>query len=171
MIGIRALLAAAVLGLVLSGCAGSSGVQSGQMAATAPMLSVERFLHAANGQDLEAMARIFGTRSGPMQEEQGNPVSCGFRRLGSWIGLSARCMRREQIELRMNAIAMILRHDDFEILSESRVPGRRHPTIRIGVTLVQGERRYPDVPFLVVESSQGRWLVEEIGLERITTGR
>ena len=134
------------------------------------MGSVERFLRASNAGDLEAMARIFGTSSGPVAEQLGNPVSCGFRRVGSWIGLSDRCTTWQDLELRMNAIALVLRHDVYRFRNEAQVPGRQRPTVRIGVDLDQGMNRYTDVPFVVVQARDGRWLVEQIGLERITQG-
>jgi hypothetical protein len=141
------------------------------MAGPQPQLSVERFLQAANTRDLEAMARIFGTSRGPITDRAGSSVGCAFRRMGSWIGLSRRCLSWQQIEVRMNTIAYILRHDDYRMRSESTVAGRAHPTTRVGVDLVQGPERYQDVPFFVVRTSGGQWLVEEIGLERITAAR
>ncbi len=164
-------LLALSLTLGLQGCASSPAIPSSQMAGVAPMLSVERFLQAANTSDLDAMARIFGTSAGSMADRAGNPVGCAFRRMGSWIGLSATCVNRQDLELRMNAIALILRHNDYRIRGERDVPGRRAPTTRVGVDLVQGSTTHQDVPFVVVRTSNGRWLVEEIGLERITQGR
>lgn len=110
-----------------------------------PVLTVERFLQAANTGDLETMAALFGTHEGPIDG------------------------RREDIELRMSAIASILEHDDYEIGAETREPGRTHATRRINVTVVQGARRHEDVPFLVVETGDGAWLIEEIALDRITS--
>jgi hypothetical protein len=139
------------------------------MAGLAPALSVERFLQAVNTGDLHGMARIFGTERGSIAEETGGPLGCAFRRVGSWVGLGNRCVSWVDIELRMNAIALILRHDDYAVRSEGSVPGRTRPTTRVGVDLDQGPSRYPDVPFVVVQTRDGRWLVEEIGLERITS--
>ena len=67
----------------------------------APALTVERFLQAANTRDLETMSRLFGTDDGPIEDRT----------------------RREEVELRMDVIAEILQHDDYEIISERRVPG------------------------------------------------
>lgn len=117
---------------------------SQEMAAVAPVLSVERFLRAANAGDFDAMARLFGTHEGSIEG------------------------RSEEIELRMSAIAEILRHRDYRIVSERREPGREHPTNRIGVDLVKGGSTVRDIAFLVVRSEEGRWLVQEIDLERIT---
>jgi hypothetical protein len=77
--------------------------------------------------------------------------------------------RREDIELRMSAIAEIMQHDDYEIGAETREPGRTHPTQRVNVTIEQGAQTYDDVPFLVVQSNNGSWLIEEIALERLTS--
>jgi hypothetical protein len=162
-------LAFFAMAAVLAGCA-SSGPPSPRMAGGQPMLSVERFLEAANTGDLEAMARIFGTSDGPIAESLGNPFSCAFRRIGSWIRVSDRCSSWADVELRMNAIALVLRHDAYRIRSEAQVPGRQRPTVRVGVDMEEGTNAYPDVPFVVVQAGDGRWLVEQIGLERITQG-
>jgi hypothetical protein len=164
-VGTAALLFVALL---VAGCASSSPTP--RMAGGQPMVSVERFLQAANTGDLEAMGRIFGNQQGSMAESMGNPFSCAFRRMGSWIRVSDRCVNRQELELRMNVIALILRHDTYRVRNESSVPGRTRPTVRIGVDLDLGRERYSDVPFVVVQTRDGRWLVEQIGLERITQG-
>ncbi|HSR40778.1 MAG TPA: hypothetical protein VLL48_01370 [Longimicrobiales bacterium] len=156
----------ALLLAAVPGC-GTRTVSSGEMAAVAPMLSVERFLQAANARDLEAMSRIFGTADGPVGDT-GSTFGCAFKKFGDWIGLGNRCVTREEVEIRMDAIAQIIQHDDYQIVSESRVAGRRNPTTRIGVNLEMDEEVVPDVPFVVVPTGEGRWLLEEIGLERIT---
>jgi hypothetical protein len=168
----RVLLLLVVVGLpVLSACASAPATPSSGMAGVAPMLSVERFLQASNARDLDAMARIFGTERGALAERTGNPLGCGFRRVGSWLGLSGRCVSWQEIEIRMNTIAVILAHDDFQVRSEAPVPGRSSPTTRIGVDLVQRGTTVTDVPFVLVRAGDGRWLVEEIGLDRAMSGR
>ncbi len=163
----RNLLFFIALAAGLSACASSPSIPSSQMAGVAPILSVERFLQAANTGDLDAMSRIFGTSSGSIADEMGNPLGCGFKRIGSWIGLGSRCLNRQEIELRMNAIALVLEHSDYRIRGEREVPGRRAPTTRVGVDLTQRASVVNDVPFLVVRASDGRWLVEGIGLETV----
>lgn len=142
-------------------------VSDEQMAAVAPMLSVERFLQAVNTRDLDAMSRLFGTASGPVAET-GGTLGCAFKKMGSWIGLGRACSTRVEVELRMDAIAQILRHEDYRIVSESQVAGRSDPTQRVGVNLTFRDTTVSDVPFTVVRSSEGRWLVEQIDLERVT---
>jgi hypothetical protein len=167
----RCLLLVLLASLGTAACASTPSGISDRMAAPAPMLSVERFLQAANSGDLEAMAYIFGTARGPIAGETGSSLGCAFRRVGSWFGAGRRCVSWSDIELRMNAIALIIRHDDYRVRSQSNVPGRTRPTTRVGVDLDRGSSRYSDVPFVVVQTSDGRWLVEEIGLERITALR
>jgi hypothetical protein len=162
-------MAASLFLVLLAGCASGPPLAQNRMAATAPMLSVERFLLAANTSDLEAMARIFGTASGPIADQTGSTVPCAFRRMGSWIGLASRCLSWVEIELRMDAIARLLEHDDYRVQSESSVAGRTRPTVRIGVDVDRSGSRYSNVPFVVVQTSDGSWLVEEIGLERLTS--
>lgn len=167
---VRRLLVLAAFALVPAGCASSGPSSPGQMAGVAPMLSVERFLQAANMRDHQAMARIFGTADGPIAEQTGSALGCAFKRMGSWIGLGERCLSWTEIEIRMDAIARILRHDDYRIRGESSVAGRRYTTTRVGVDLVQGAATYDDVAFVVVEAPGGRWYLERIDLERITGG-
>lgn len=157
----------AALPLVLGGCTTTHYVTSGEMAGIAPALSVERFLAAANARDLHGMGRIFGTDKGPIIET-GGPVGCAFKKLGSWIGIGRRCYTLQEVELRMDAIAQILRHEDYTLGSESSVPGRVNPTTRVGVDLSVRGRTIEDVPFFVVRTEDGRWFIEQIGLEKIT---
>jgi hypothetical protein len=156
-----------LIGLVLAGCASSPGGSS-SAAPVQPVLSVEQFLRAANTRDFVQMARIFGTGEGPIVDQTGGGFSCAFRRMGSWIGLGERCVPWEEIEYRMSLIAEILKHDDYQVRSETSVPGRSRQTIQIGVDILQAGTRYPEVPFLVVRSAEGRWLVENVDLTRIT---
>ena len=116
----------------------------------APALTVERFLQAANTRDLETMARLFGTDEGPIGDTE----------------------NREQIELRMDLIAEILQHADYEITSERRVPGTASASIRVGVDIListpRGTTMVQDVGFTVVLESPNRWLVTVIDLTKIT---
>jgi hypothetical protein len=155
--------------LLIGGCT-TQIVSSGEMAAVAPMLSVERFLQAVNDGDLHSMARIFGTSDGPIIET-GGTLGCGFRKFGSWFGIGDRCQTLQEVELRMDAIAQIVRHEDYNIVSDGAVPGRIDPTTRIGVDMRVNGRDIADVPFLVVQTGDGRWMIEEIGLTRITGAR
>ncbi len=116
----------------------------------APALTVERFLQAANTRDLQTMSRLFGTDDGPIGDT------------GS----------RQEVELRMDLIAEILQHADYEITSERRVPGTASPSIRIAVDILivtpRGTTMVRDVGFTVVLESTSRWLVNVIEVTKIT---
>lgn len=152
---------------LLFGCTTTRYVSSGEMAAVAPVMSVERFLAAVNARDLHGMARIFGTDDGPAIETGGS-FGCAFKRMGSWIGLGDRCRTLQEVEVQMDLLARVLRHDDYTIGPEADVPGRSYPASRIMVNLMIGGREYSDVPFTVIRTDAGLWLVEEIGLDRVT---
>ena len=111
----------------------------------APALVVERFLQAANRSDLATMARLFGTRDGPVAERD----------------------PRAEVEQRMYALASILRHDDYALQGERLVPGRTGEAVQIVVRMRIGSRQVP-VPFTVVRTERRGWLVEQIDIEAIT---
>ena len=142
----KRLLAVSILLTSAAACTSRTVVNESQFA-VAPSLTVERFLQAANTRDLETMSRLFGTSDGPIGDSGG----------------------REEIELRMDVIAEILQHDDYEIVSERRVPGTETLSNRIGVDMVmRGGGRVRDVGFTVVLESADRWLVNVIELGKIT---
>jgi len=155
--------------LLLSGCTTTRVISPGEAASLAPMLSVERFLQASNTRDLHGMANIFGTADGPYIDT-GGPFGCMFKRIGSWIGLGDRCRTIQEVELEMDAIASLLQHEDYTVVSEASVAGREHPTSRIGVNFVMRGRDVMDIPFLVVQAKDGRWFIEEIDLEKVGRG-
>jgi len=143
---------------------------SGPTAGMGAQLSVERFLQAANQHDVMAMGRIFGTVDGSVLET-GGTTGCAFKKIGSWFG-GTPCVRQEDVEIRMEAIASILQHDDYRIVSESRVAGRSSMTRRVLVNMetVDGIT-VMGVPFDVVQSDEGRWFVQEIALQQVMAAR
>jgi len=161
------LFASIAIGLILSGCTTSHPTPFNGIAPITPVRSVERFLQVTNERDLHAMAGIFGDETGPVIDT-GSPVGCAFKTVGSWIGLGDKCTTLQQVELEMDLIAEILSHDTYRIGPESEVPGRKHPTSRVAVDLTIQGRDYREVPFVVVRSSDGRWRIEEIDLQRVT---
>ncbi len=133
----------------VSACSSRPSVNRGALP-VAPALTVERFLQAANTRDLATMSRLFGTDDGPIGDT------------GS----------RQEVELRMDLIAEILQHTDYQIMSESRVPGTESPSIRVGVDILivtpRGTTMVRDVGFTVVLESPNRWLINVIELVKIT---
>lgn len=139
-------------------------------AAVGAQLSVERFLQAANQRDVEAMGRLFGTHDGSAMET-GSTFGCMFKKIGSWFGGSP-CVRREEVEIRMDAIASILQHRDYRIVEERRVAGRSVPTTQVLVNMTtQLGVDVTAVPFEVVRTGEGRWLVQRVDLERVMAAR
>jgi hypothetical protein len=132
--------------LIASACA-RSGAPAGPEPAFAASLTVERFLRAANQNDLDTMASLFGTRAGPV----------------------ARTWSRKEADDRMFLFASLLRHTDYSILGEDIVPGRREEATRLNVRMVVAQGPV-QVPFTLVRS-RGQWLIEEVGIESITRGR
>ena len=155
--------------VVLTSAACSSGYSPNTVAPVAAQLSVERFLQAANARDFDSMGRLFGTVDGSAMET-GSTFGCFFKKIGSWFGGSA-CTRKVDVELRMDAIASILRHEDYRIAREESVAGRTSPARRVIVDLTIEGEAVPGIPFIVVRTSEGRWLVEQIPLERIMAAR
>jgi hypothetical protein len=152
-----------VMAVVVSAC--STRAAPNEVAPVAAQLSVERFLQAANQRDVQAMGRLFGTASGPVGDT-GSTFGCFFKKIGSWFGGSP-CIRRVEVEVRMDAIASIVQHRDYTIIREEPVAGRTSPTRRVLVDMDMGTRAVAAAPFVVVQTGEGRWLVEEVPLETI----
>lgn len=135
--------------LVTVGCGGQRTSLALRPAHTgvAPALLVERFLNAVNASDLDTMARLFGTRNGSVLNRD----------------------RHSEVETRMHALASILRHKSYRMEGEGIVPGRLGEAMELMVRMEVNDREV-SVPFIVVRTKQDGWLIEQIGIERITAG-
>lgn len=111
-------------------------------------LVVEQFMRAANAKDLDAMARLFGTKDGSV--------------FGRWP--------KDEIEKRMFVISTELKHEDFSVTAEQIVPGRGADATKLTVKLRKDGRDY-NVPFTLVRYKNESWLVEQIGIDVITSPR
>lgn len=152
--------------VVTGGLPGGGGGPDGAALAT-PVEVVEAFLAAAGQRDHAGMARHFGTAAGPIGE-RGGAVSCGVRRMGSWIGVGDRCLTGREVELRMDLIAAILAHESYRMGAREAVAGKGRAALRVEVEVDAVGRGAVVVPFVVIEADDGRWLVEEVGLGRLT---
>jgi len=150
------------------GSACTKVVQQGPGAGVAAQLSVERFLQAANSRDIGSMGRLFGTTDGPIMDT-GSTFGCAFKKIGSWFG-GQPCVKRADVEIRLDAIARLLMHDDYRITREQAVAGRLQEATEVFVDLTISGETVADVPFVVVRTGEGQWLVEEVNLERVMTG-
>ncbi len=151
--------------VVLAGACTRVVQQPGAVAAVAPQLSVERFLQASNDRDIDSMSRLFGTADGPIGDT-GGTFGCFFKKIGSWFGGNA-CESRKDVEVRLDAIARLLHHEDYKITHEEQVAGRSSPSTRVFVDMTISGEQVKDVPFVVVRANSGRWLVEQVGLEEL----
>lgn len=134
--------------LLVGGCVTKTmgGSPSAEPAVGPPMV-IEAFLRAANQQDLDTMASLFGTEAGPV----------------------SKIWEPKQVDQRMLIFASLLRHTDYTVGGEQIVPGRRNSAAQYSVRLVAEQGTY-QVPFTLVRSRDSHWLIEEIGIERITRG-
>lgn len=137
-------LAALAFALALSACAGgtrhAAPAPSG-IVATAPASAVEQFLGFAGQARYIEMGHVFGTTRGPISEQQ-EPA---------------------RVARRMEALASVLRNDEYSMTGVVPVAGRPEAR-RVTVQLRQG-RRNIQVPFVVVQAPGGRWLVEVVDVE------
>jgi hypothetical protein len=114
----------------------------------ATSLVIEQFLRAVNANDLDTMARLFGTRDGSVLRRD----------------------PKRSVDDRMFALASVLRHQDYTISGNTIVPGRREEATQVNVRMAIGGRDVL-VPYTLVLSRQGTWLIEQIGIEQITARR
>jgi len=133
-------------------------------------LSVERFLQAANQRDVIAMGQLFGTVGGPVMDT-GGTLGCAFKKIGSWFG-GRSCVKKTEVEIRMDAIASILLHDNYRLVGDRRLPGRNSLAREVLVDLTTSQGVIvSSLPFVVVRSRDGRWLVEQVDLQRVMAAR
>lgn len=128
--------------------AGAPSQGSGMPAAESPgpALAVERFLQAANVNDLQTMTQLFGTKDRTIVQLDG----------------------RQQAEERMYVLASLLRHDDWSIQGQRTVPGRTADATELLVR-IQRRSQTAVVPMLVVRRNNGGWIIERIDVEPLTT--
>ena len=106
-----------------------------------PDQTVEQFLAAVNATNLEQMSMLWGDEKGP----QGVTNS----------------MPQEQRIQRLTIMQRMLRSDTHTITAtDATDPSKRV----LSVAMAQGTRRFT-VPFTLVTSRAGGWLIKEIGLD------
>lgn len=146
---VLALLAGALVGAPAAAQAQpvqAVAARNGQPAVAASLV-IEQFLRAVNGNDLETMARLFGTGEGSVWERDPRPAT----------------------EQRMFALASILRHQDYRIEGADIVPGRGEAVTRVQVRMVV-RKGSAGVPFTLIRH-RDNWLIEQIGIEEVTSRR
>lgn len=135
----------ALLALLAASCRTYVAPPQGAPGALGPTVAVERFMRYAAAKEYAHMGWIFGTAQGPL-------------------------VRRDppgDVERRMYALATVLEHTSFAVQGEGPVPGRAGGAVQLPVRLVQRGREYL-VPFTAVRGPEGRWYIEQVGVEAIT---
>ena len=138
------LLAAAAMAACVSRTIESTPSQSPPDSSVAPALALEQFLRAANASDLDTMSRLFGTKDGP------------------W----AANVNDVDADRRMLMFASVLKHEDYLILGDALVPGRRNEATQLNVRLTR-EGKNTDVPFVMVWAGGLGWMVEQFDIQRL----
>lgn len=131
--------------LILAACGPSLRAPASTPGAAASGEAVERYLQLVAERNYHEMAWVFGTRE------------------GAYI----RQVPQRDAELLMYLHACLLRNDRFGIRSERPVPGAvgaMEYQVRLTKSSWEGE-----VAFRTVRGSGGRWFVENVALETITS--
>lgn len=139
-----ATLVSVVLLVLLAACGARDTMPA--MESPGPALVVERFLQAANQNDLRTMTQLFGDSRR------------SFDQMHS----------AERAERQMQVLASLLRHEDYSIQGQRIVPGRINDATELLVEIKTAERTVV-VPHLVVRRRGGGWIIEQIEVERLTT--
>lgn len=130
--------------LLVAACGGRDVVPA--MESPGPALVVERFLQAANVNDLYTMTQLFGTARRTIDQIE----------------------TRERAERRMQVLASLLRHEDYSVRGQRAVPGRLQDATELLIE-IRTEERTVVVPHLVVRRTGGGWIIERIDIEPLTT--
>lgn len=108
---------------------------------SSPDQSIEQFLAAANAADLDRMAMLWGNERGPE-------------------GVTRSFPEQERLQ-RLTIMQRMLRSDTHMITAtDATDPSKRVLT----VAMTQGTRRFA-VPFTLVQTRAGGWVIKEIGLD------
>jgi hypothetical protein len=129
--------------VLFTACGGQTAVPAPD--SPGPALVVERFLQAANANDLRTMTQLFGTRERTIDQIES----------------------RERAEQRMLVLASLLRHEDYRVRGQRVVPGRLDDATDLLIELDLGHRTVV-VPHLVVRKRGGGWIIERIDVEALT---
>ena len=110
----------------------------------AGVLVIEQFLRAANASELERMAELHGSMAGPIST----------------------LYPPADVQRRMQLMATILRHQDYQVLDVEPVPARRGEAWIASVEMTL-QQRTVNVPFTLVWTGNS-WLIECVEVVRIT---
>jgi hypothetical protein len=136
------LLAAACQRKVEVSSPSPSGSAAGQPGAATTTAAITAFMNAAKSEDLQAIGNYWGTAAGPAREQ----------------------MTRSEFEMRAFYIVKCVRHDSFQVLSETGAAGGR----RVANVQIKKGPLTKLSNFTVIPGPGGRWFVENLELEPLT---
>ena len=116
-------------------------VASAAGGATSARAAVAGFLAAARNEDLQAMAQVWGTPTGPASSS----------------------IPREELEKRELIMMCFLRHDRYQLISDASSTANQR---RIEAELEQG-MLIRTTSFFVVPAADGRWYVQSFDMEAL----
>lgn len=145
----RQISLAVLVALVVGACASSGGLTHppSRYGAPSPEAAVRGFLDALQTEDYERMARHFGTREGPAEEE---------------FGIA-------HVEQRMVILGGLLQHESYELRRENLSALGPERTRFVAVLRGTREGRLR-VPVISVSTPDGRWFVERVAVDELETG-
>jgi hypothetical protein len=128
--------------IFVGACASGARTGPGNQLTGSPAarLAVEQFLNAVKAQDIQAMASIFGTSSGPARDQ----------------------IDRAELEKRMLIMQCFFNHDKFRITNEGMQSGKRV----FQFELTRGTRSR-QTSAQVVEGPSQRWYVETLDIAAV----
>ena len=104
-----------------------------------PREALQQFLSVAKAQDFAAMGLVWGSTDGPARSKFG----------------------RTELEQREFVMMKCLRHDRYQVLSESpAVAGKRLFTVELGLRDLTASST-----FTAIQGPRGRWYIEIFGIE------
>lgn len=106
-----------------------------------PRTTIDLFMTAVNGEDLEVMSQLWGTKDGPVADGM-DPIVA---------------------ERRLRLMQIYLEHESYEVLlAEGEFLSRNASTTRFRIRLTRNNCQ-PVIPFTLVQARDG-WLIENIDL-------
>ena len=142
-----AVVMAALVAGPLAGCStNSAGGGNASYGAPTSEMAVRGFLDGANADDYTRMSNLFGTDKGPAIER---------------FGVT-------DIEQRMIFLSSILKHSSYE-LQQANLAQLGPDRIRWEARMVDTRKGRVVVPIITVPDGGGRWFVERLNLDALTT--
>ena len=127
--------------LALAACGGSSAAPGAVKPSETPDATVTSFLRAVADSNLTAMSQLWGTPEGPAAETK----------------------KPDQWEKRVELMQLYLKHDAARVVASGPETGGGENRHTVTVELAR-HGCIRQVPFTVVRSNRGGWLVNEIEL-------